>query len=177
MKKLLIVLVLLLICGTAYADPGENIAVLFVTDQSFNQNAEMFEAIQKTAYEKFPKQRYDVKIYGKDSSSAISEFMERYNKDNKIATKANAVTYGKDVGATKLIVIRMIPIDSMQWYNGMGGNWVRCRVELEIKGFVMAEDKYIADKTITTQNKEHPKKGVEQVLAELKAWRIPAELQ
>ncbi len=177
MKKLLVVLVLLLLCGTAYADPGENIAVLVVTDQTFNQNAEMFTAIQKATYEKFPKQRYDVKIYGLDSSSAISEFMERYNKDNKIVTKANAVTYGKDVNASKLLVLRMIPIDSMQWYNGMGGNWVRCRVELEVKGFAVTEDKYIADKTITTQSKEHPKKGVDQVLAELKLWRIPSDLQ
>jgi hypothetical protein len=178
MKKFLILFLLLIVCGTAYAEPGENISVLVIADSSFNQNAEMFGSIQKAISDKFPKQRYDVKIVNKDSASAISDFMERYNnnKDVKLVTKANAVAYGKDLGAAKVITIRFNPLEALQWYNGMGGNWIRCKVELEIKGFSVAEEKYIADKTFTTLSKERPQKGLEEVLVELKKWQIPIEL-
>lgn len=173
----LILTTLFILSGIAYADPGEKIAILVIPEKTFVQDADMMASIQKAVAVKFAPTRYDIKIVDKDFSPALSEFNERYAKDGSLVTKANVIQYAQDIEVAKIVVIKIYPVNVVNWFNGAGSTWIRADVELDTKAFQTSENRYILDQSIITKEKGRVNEGLDYVLQLFNAWQVPPALK
>lgn len=151
----------------------DKIAVVVVPARQIRADVKIQAILEKGINKKFDPSKFNVAIYGKDSSPAFMEFIEKIRDDNSeqaapFVKKEHCIKYGQDIGASKVIAIVVFPADlkvSMGFFRVSS----KFNIQADINEFSVPDDKYLSSKTYITEKKGSITEGVTWIVDKIEA--------